>query len=76
VRAGWPTQANEVFVIAPTPSIVAWRAAGAVFYDWPTRGVPPERAPREGETLIRLVTSFETSPQEIDAFLALARTAR
>ena len=73
VRTGWPTQANEVFVIAPTERLAAWRAGGAVFYDWPTRGVPPENAPRPGETLIRLVTSFETSPHEIDSFLALAR---
>jgi threonine aldolase len=75
VRAGWPAQANEVFVIAPTPRVAAWRAAGAVFYDWPTRGVPPERAPRSDETLIRLVTSFGTSTHEIDSFLALASSA-
>ena len=75
VRAGWPTQANEVFVIAPTRAIAAWRAAGGVFYDWPTRGVPPERAPRPDETLIRLVTSFGTSREDVDSFLALARDA-
>ncbi|MDE3175935.1 MAG: low specificity L-threonine aldolase [Pseudomonadota bacterium] len=73
VRAGWPVEINEVFVIAPTARIADWRAAGAVFYDWPTRAVPPERTPGPGETLIRLVTSFETSGAEIDAFLALAR---
>jgi threonine aldolase len=75
VRAGWPTEANEVFVVAPTRAVVAWRAAGAVFYDWPTRGVPPVRAPRSGETLIRLVTSFGTSGDDVDSFLALARNA-
>jgi threonine aldolase len=75
VRAGWPTQANEVFVIAPTARIAAWREAGAVFYDWATRGVPPERAPRADETLIRLVTSFGTSAAEVDSFLALAHAA-
>jgi threonine aldolase len=75
VRAGWTAQANEVFVIAPTSRVAAWRAAGAVFYDWPTRGVPPDRAPRSGETLIRLVTSFGTSADEIDSFLALASSA-
>jgi threonine aldolase len=73
VRAAWPTQANEVFVFAPTSRLAAWRAGGAVFYDWPTRGVPPERAARPEETLIRLVTSFETSDAEIESFLALAR---
>jgi threonine aldolase len=75
VRAGWPTQANEVFVVAPARAVAAWRAAGATFYDWPTRGVPPERAPRADEILIRLVTSFGTSRDEVDSFIALARSA-
>ncbi len=44
VRAALAGEANEVFVIAPTSRLTAWRAAGADFYDWPTRGVPPERA--------------------------------
>jgi threonine aldolase len=73
VRAAWPCQANEVFVVAPTPAVAAWRAAGAAFYDWPTRAVSPQDAPRAGETLIRLVTSFATTDAEIDALLALAR---
>ena len=75
VRAAWPTQANEVFVVAPTSQVAAWRAAGAAFYDWPTRAVRPEDAPRAGETLIRLVTSFATTQAEIDALLALTRAA-
>ncbi len=73
VRRAWPTEANEVFVIAPTARAEAWRAAGARFYDWPTRALAPELAPRAGETLYRLVTSFETSQSEIDALVALAR---
>ena len=73
VRGPWPCEANEVFVIAPSARVTAWRAAGAVFYDWPTRAVAPELAPRPGETLIRLVTSFATSRAEIDAMLALVR---
>ncbi len=75
VRAGWPTEANEVFVIAPSRRVSAWREGGAVFYEWPTRGVPPERAPRPDETLIRLVTSFGTSIEDVDSFLALARAS-
>jgi threonine aldolase len=42
------------------------RRAGAIFYDWPApHGVGIEG----GETLIRLVTSFATSPAEVDGFL-------
>jgi threonine aldolase len=73
VRRAWPTQANEVFVVAPTASAAAWRAAGAIFHDWPTRSLASELAPGPGETLLRLVTSFETSDAEIDALTAIAR---
>ena len=73
VRRAWPTEANEVFVIAPTARAAAWRAAGAKFHDWPTRALDPAMAPRDGETLYRFVTSFETTDAEIDALVALAR---
>ena len=73
VRLAWPTEANEVFVIAPAAMARAWRAAGAAFHEWSTRAMARERAPREGETLVRLVTSFETNPDEIERLLALCR---
>ncbi len=73
VRIVWPTEANEVFAAAPSQRVAAWAAAGAAFYPWTTRSAPPETAAREGETLLRLVTSFETTDAEVEAFLALAR---
>jgi len=73
VRRAWPTQANEVFLVAPAASVERWRAAGARFYDWSTRALAPEQAPGPGETMIRLVTSFETGEAEISALAALAR---
>jgi threonine aldolase len=73
VRAAWPTEANEVFVVAPRESAEAWRAAGAKFHDWPTRALASELAPGPGEILLRLVTSFETSAAEIEALVALAK---
>ena len=72
VRIAWPTQANEVFLVVPDATLAAWREAGAKFYEWSTRSLAAERAPREGETLIRLVTSFETAPSEIDRLAALS----
>jgi threonine aldolase len=71
VRLAWPTAANEVFVVAPTAMVARWRAAGAVFHEWSTRAVAPERAPRNGETLVRLVTSFETASSEIDRLISI-----
>jgi threonine aldolase len=71
VRLAWPIEANEVFVIAPRATIDAWRAAGAAFHEWSTRSMGSESGPHLGEALVRLVTSFETSDDEIDRLLAL-----
>jgi threonine aldolase len=71
VRLAWPTEANEVFVVAPKAMVERWRAAGAVFHDWSTRSLAPERAPRKGETLVRLVASFETESREIDRLMSI-----
>jgi threonine aldolase len=73
VRLAWPTEANEVFVVAPTALVGAWRSAGAAFHEWSTRSMASDRAPRPGEALVRLVTSFETTLDEIDRLLALCR---
>jgi threonine aldolase len=72
VRLAFPTEVNEVFVVAPDATLAAWRAAGASFHDWSTRAARPELAPRAGETMARLVTSFETSEREVEALIALA----
>ena len=71
VRVAWPTEVNEVFVVAPNRTVERWRAAGARFHDWTTRSLPANRMPRRGETLARLVTSFETAPNEIDRLVSL-----
>jgi threonine aldolase len=71
VRLAWPTEANEVFVVAPNALVAAWRAAGAKLHEWSTRSLAPDRAPRKGETLVRLVTSFETEPGEIDRLVGV-----
>jgi threonine aldolase len=76
VRLAWPTDANEVFVVAPKAMIDRWRASGATFHEWSTRAIAPERAPRNGETLVRLVTSFETASSEIDRLLSICADVR
>ena len=72
VRLAWPTEANEVFVVAPDATVAAWREAGAKFHPWSTRALSADRAPRPGEALVRLVTSFETRDAEIDRIAALS----
>lgn len=60
-------RANEIFVRLQTSTISRLRAGGARFHPWP---MPGDDA--DGRT-IRLVTSFQSQPAEIDAFLALVR---
>ena len=72
MRLAWPTEANEVFAVAPKAMVDRWRAAGAVFHDWSTRSLAPDRAPRNGETLVRLVASFETESSEIDRLIGVS----
>ncbi|WP_325062796.1 low specificity L-threonine aldolase [Gluconobacter aidae] len=57
------TQGNEVFVILPDLLVKELEAAGYAFYRWPT----PEGV---SGTLIRLVPSFYTREQDVDALLA------
>ncbi len=76
VRLAWPTEANEVFVVAPKAMVERWRASGAVLHEWSTRSLAPERAPRRGETLLRLVASFETESSEIDRLLSICAEVR
>jgi|HubBroStandDraft_5_1064220.scaffolds.fasta_scaffold38297_2 threonine aldolase len=72
VRLAWPTEANEVFVVAPKSTVERWRASGAAFHEWSTQSLATEHAPRNGEALVRLVTSFETDSREIDRLLSIS----
>lgn len=58
-----PVDANEIFLTAPKKMIDGLEADGFVFYRW-TEGPRP---------MIRLVASFETTNEEVDALLASAR---
>ncbi len=70
VRLGVPCQANEVFVIVPKAKHNVLAASDAVFHQWLASGSDMEPA-GEDETLIRLVTSFQTGVEDVDRFLAL-----
>ena len=66
VRSAHPVQANEIFVRLPRPLHEALAAAGAVYYPW-----------RESEetVLARLVTSWATTPEDVDRLLAHAHAS-
>lgn len=70
-RLGWDSVANEVFAVLPRTTIKRLQDAGASFYDWPADSAPPARRPGPDEALVRLVTSWATTPDEVEGFLAL-----
>ncbi len=72
VRMAWPAQANEIFAIIPDDLHNRLSASGAVYYEWPATALADHDRLEPGEVLIRLVTSFETHPEEIAQFVDTA----
>ncbi len=65
----WPTTGNEVFVALRRDNAERLRAAGAAFHEW-TRG-GAEVA--DDAILVRFVTAFSTTPDEVDAAIEMLR---
>jgi threonine aldolase len=63
----WPVEANEVFAALPVSLCDKLQAAGAMFYRWD--------ADDKGNVVVRLVTSFQTTAEEVERFVELARSA-
>lgn len=61
----WPVEANEVFAALPVSLCDKLQAAGAVFYRWD--------ADANGNVIVRLVTSFQTTAEEVERFVDLIR---
>lgn len=74
VRLAWPTQANEIFAVLPGDMHHRLMAAGAVYYEWPATALAGHDQLEPGQVLVRFVTSFQTSPDEIDALVNAARS--
>lgn len=67
----WPVEANEVFILLPAASDQRLKGAGATYYPWDMEWLPAGM-PRHTGQLVRLVTSFATTDEEIEQFVALA----
>lgn len=67
VKLWYPAEANEVFVSFPEGAAERLLAAGAEFYPWVTPGDP------SGGRMLRLVTSWATTAEEVERFVDLAR---
>jgi threonine aldolase len=64
----WPVEANEVFAPLTTDMDKRLKAAGAMYYPWPSEGLPKDRI------LVRLVTSFQTTKDDVEKFLTIMRS--
>lgn len=63
----WPVEANEVFAALPLALCDKLQAAGAVFYRWDA-----ETGAGGAQTVtVRLVTSFATTAEEVERFVAI-----
>ncbi|MCF1470474.1 low specificity L-threonine aldolase [Agrobacterium vitis] len=67
-RLAWNTESNEVFAVIGKDAAKQAEARGAKFYEWL---VPRDEPGLVGQdnVLIRLVTSFATTEQDVDQFL-------
>jgi threonine aldolase len=66
-RLGWMPEANEVFPILPRATTARLRAAGAFFHPWPAGEVEIGA----DEEMLRLVTSWATTDEDVERFLSL-----
>jgi threonine aldolase len=64
----WPVEANEVFAPITANMDKRLKAAGAMYYPWPSGGLAKDRI------LVRLVTSFQTTNEDVEKFLAVVRS--
>ena len=62
--------ANEVFVILRRAAHERLTAAGAAYYPWSSGGLPHDVDADAGEIMVRLVTSVQTTAEDIDRFAA------
>jgi threonine aldolase len=71
----WPVEANEVFVALPARVDAELKAAGASYYPWTTDPVQDGSSVPSDGTLVRLVTSFATTSDDVDRFVAIVRAS-
>jgi threonine aldolase len=62
---------NQLFVILENGLDEKLRAAGAKYYPWDATSLPVAERPGAGETLVRIMTSWQTSDAEVEKFAGL-----
>ena len=70
-RLAWESEANEVFAVVPVEVLAAVRVAGGSMHEWPAETAAEDKRPGGGEVMVRLVTSWATTGDEVERFLGL-----
>ena len=68
----WPVEANEVFALIPRAVCDRLKAKGAAFYERLADNLPTSANVKPDSVLVRLVTSFATTADEVDEFVSTA----
>jgi threonine aldolase len=71
-RLAWACQSNETFVIFDRVVFDRLIAAGVSMFEWYPNAAPDDVAIGDDEVLVRMVTSFATTDEHIDALVAAA----
>jgi threonine aldolase len=69
----WPVEANEIFAPLTAALDQKLKAAGAAYYPWKTQSLAKDASIAADQTLMRFVTSFQTTQDDVDRFLATIR---
>lgn len=69
-RLAWPVEANELFPILKRQQFEVLQAAGAKIYEGSAKDLAGEDAVQPDEVCVRMVCSFATPEDDVDAFLA------
>ena len=69
IDLAWPVRANELFVIMPKGLATHLQAVGAEFYEWSENTLPENVNLVDGQTYVRLVTSFLTQDSQCELLI-------
>lgn len=74
IRLAFETTSNESFIILPKHLFEQLLESGVSMYDWYADAVPEDCVVGDDEVLARMVTSFSTTTDQIESFIALVKS--
>lgn len=75
VRLLWPVDGNEIFAILPRALHEKLQAAGVIYYEWSSAALPQSLKPKADEVVVRFVTSWQTTSEQVQQLIGLVVAA-